>query len=156
MGKRKDRNQEGDVVLIHYQDKPMAYARIEAIEPDVKKDWHHVTLLLLTIPLRTVTWILRQAYIDGEPFTMGGQPVRLEKVERQNTGVRSQESGGLPAGGQESGDVGASSCSRVREVGVPQARRERKTEDAGKEMRRPENRQRPGQTVKVIPFKREK
>jgi len=30
-------NSEGDVVLIYYQDKPAGYARIEAIEPDIKK-----------------------------------------------------------------------------------------------------------------------
>ena len=44
-------NREGDVVLVHYQDQPMAYARIEAITPDVKKDWFQVTLLLLTVPV---------------------------------------------------------------------------------------------------------
>ena len=63
----------------------MAYARIEAIEPDMKKDWYQVTMLFLTIPAQTVTWILREAYIQGEPFTMGGQPVRVEKVEKQKT-----------------------------------------------------------------------
>ena len=71
------------MVLIHYRDKPMAYARIEAIEPDVKKDWYRVTLLFLTVPAQSVTWILREAYIHGDPFTMGGQPVRLERVEKQ-------------------------------------------------------------------------
>jgi hypothetical protein len=25
-------------------------------------------------------WILREAYINGEPFTMGGKNMRLEKV----------------------------------------------------------------------------
>ena len=73
---------EGDLVLVHYQDKPAVYARIEAVEPDIKKDWYHVTLLLLTLPAQTVTWILREAYINGESFTMGGQPMRLEKVTR--------------------------------------------------------------------------
>jgi hypothetical protein len=86
-------NKEGDVVLIRYQDKPMAYARIEAIEPDFKKDWYQVTLLFLTIPPQTVTWILREAYIHGEPFTMGGQPVRLEKVEKQKTEDGNQDTG---------------------------------------------------------------
>jgi hypothetical protein len=85
MWKKREGNQEGDVVLIHYQDKPMAYARIEAIQPDIKKDWYQVTLLFLTIPAQTVTWVLREAYIQGELFTMGGQPVRLEKVEKQKT-----------------------------------------------------------------------
>jgi hypothetical protein len=70
----------GSLVLVHYQDRPTLYARIEAIEPDVKKDWFRLTLLLLTIPAKTVTWILREEYIRGGPFTMGGQAMRLESV----------------------------------------------------------------------------
>jgi hypothetical protein len=93
MRKARDGNQEGEVVLIHYQNKPMAYARIEAIEPDLKKDWYQVTLLFLTIPPQTVTWILREAYIDGEPFTMGGKPVKLDKVEKLKTEDRKQNTG---------------------------------------------------------------
>ena len=73
---------ENDVVLIYFEDKPAVFARIEAIESDVKKNWYHVTLLLLTIPTQTVTWILLDSYINGSPFTMDGKPVRLEKVER--------------------------------------------------------------------------
>ena len=76
-----DTKSMGELVLIHYQDKPTVYARIEAIEADVKKDWYQVTLLLLTIPAKAVTWILREAYIHGAPFTMGGQSMRLEKVK---------------------------------------------------------------------------
>ena len=60
----------------------MAYARIEGINPDIKKDWYQVTLLLLTIPAQSVTWILRDEYINGASFTMGGQSMRLEKVKR--------------------------------------------------------------------------
>ena len=75
-------SRQGDVVLIYYQDKPSVYARIESIEPDLKKDWYHVTLLLLTVPAQPVTWILRSAYIAGEAFTMGGVPMRVEAVER--------------------------------------------------------------------------
>ena len=75
-------NIEGDVVLIHYQDQPTMYARIEAIQPDIKKDWYQVTLLMLTIPPQTVTWILREGYFNGEPFTMGGVPMIIEEVRR--------------------------------------------------------------------------
>lgn len=71
---------ENDLVLIYLEDKPLSFARIETIEPDIKKDWYHVTLLLLQIPLNTVTWILRDIYIDGVEFTMGGNRMRLEKV----------------------------------------------------------------------------
>jgi len=73
---------EGDLVLVHYQGNPALYARIEAIEPDVKKDWYQVTLMLLTVPSQAVTWILREEYINGTPFTMGGNSVILESVER--------------------------------------------------------------------------
>jgi hypothetical protein len=74
--------QEGDIVLIYYQDQPALFARIESIDPDVKRDWFQVTLLLLTIPTQTVTWILRREYIDGGPFTMGGRPMKLEEVKK--------------------------------------------------------------------------
>ena len=73
---------EGNVVLIYHQEDPTVFARVEHIEPDMKKDWYHVTLLLLTIPTQTVTWILRDNYIDGEVFTMGGKEMRLEEVKK--------------------------------------------------------------------------
>jgi len=69
-----------DVVLIYMEDKPQAFARIEAIEPDIKRGWYHVKLLLLQIPMAVVTWILRDVYINGETFTMEGKPMRLERV----------------------------------------------------------------------------
>jgi hypothetical protein len=72
---------EKDLVLIYYEDKPLSFARIEAIEPDHKPSWYHVSLLLLQVPVQTVTWILRDAYIDGTEFTMNGKRMRLEKVE---------------------------------------------------------------------------
>jgi len=70
----------GDVVLIYYREKPAFFARIESIEPDIKKDWFRIQLLILTIPLKTVTWILREEYINGVPFTMDGNLVRIEAV----------------------------------------------------------------------------
>ena len=71
---------ENDIVLIYFEDKPLVYARIEDITEDYKPGWNHVKLLLLQVPLQTVTWILRNAYIDGDPFTMDGKKVRLEKI----------------------------------------------------------------------------
>jgi hypothetical protein len=73
---------QGDVVLIYHQDRPAAFARIESIEPDIKRGWYHVTLLLLTIPTQTVTWILKDAYINGDPFTMGGKNMRFDEVKK--------------------------------------------------------------------------
>jgi len=71
---------ENDVVLIYFEDNPLTFARIEKISPDIKKDWYHAKLLFLQVPPQVVTWILRDAYINGEEFTMDGKRVRLEKV----------------------------------------------------------------------------
>ncbi len=71
---------ENDIVLIYLEKSPLAFARIESIEPDIKRGWYHVTLLMLQVPLQVVTWILRDAYINGEIFTMGGKEMRFEKV----------------------------------------------------------------------------
>jgi len=72
---------EKDIVLIYFEDKPLAFARIEGIEPDHKPNWYHVRLLLLQMPVQVVTWILRDAYIDGGEFTMNGKRMRLEMVQ---------------------------------------------------------------------------
>jgi hypothetical protein len=72
---------ENDLVLIYFEDKPLTFARVESILPDAKKDWYHVKLLLLQVPLQAVTWILKDAYISGTEFTMNGKKMRLEKVE---------------------------------------------------------------------------
>jgi len=69
-----------DVVLIYLEEKPQIFARVEAIEPDSKRGWFHIKLLLLQTPLHIVTWILRDTYINGETFTMDGKPIRLERV----------------------------------------------------------------------------
>jgi hypothetical protein len=85
---------EGDVILIYYQEKPSVYARIEFIEPDIKKDWYQLTLLILSVPARTVTWILREEYINGAPFTMGDTPMRLEEVKKLPIERDREEDGG--------------------------------------------------------------
>jgi hypothetical protein len=72
----------GDIVLIYYQEQPTIYGRIESIEPDSKRGWYQLGLMLLSIPPQVVTWILRDAYIEGDSFTMGGKSVRLEFVEK--------------------------------------------------------------------------
>jgi hypothetical protein len=72
---------ENDLVLIYFEDNPLVFARIEAITPDSKPDWFHVKLLMLQVPLQLVTWILRDAYIDGQEFSMNGKRLRLEEVE---------------------------------------------------------------------------
>lgn len=70
-----------DVVLIHLEDDPVSFARVESILPDSKKDWYQIKLLMLQVPLQTVTWILKGDYINGQEFHMNGKRMRLKKVE---------------------------------------------------------------------------
>jgi hypothetical protein len=69
-----------DLVLVHIDNKPGFFARIEDITPDVKPGWWQVKLLVLASPLQIFTWTLDENQIEGEPYTMGGTPIRLEKV----------------------------------------------------------------------------
>lgn len=83
-----------DLVLVHIDNKPGFYARIEDIAPDVKPGWWQVKLLVLSFPLQVFTWILDSSQIDGAPYTMGGTPVRLEKIVSP---AERQEKPGSPA-----------------------------------------------------------
>jgi hypothetical protein len=76
-----DRFREGEVVLIHFNDKPTLYARIENLRPDHKKAWWQLTFLLLTIPPQSLTWILDEDQVRGAEFTMQGNPIRIERVK---------------------------------------------------------------------------
>jgi len=69
-----------DIVLIHVDNKPGFYARVEEMVPDVKPGWWQVSLLVLTFPLQVFTWILDEYQIEGSDFTMGGTPIRMEEV----------------------------------------------------------------------------
>jgi hypothetical protein len=66
-----------DLVLVHLDRQPAFYARLNDINPDVKRGWYQVELLVLTLPPQTVVWILEEAHLNGQEFTMGGQPVQL-------------------------------------------------------------------------------
>lgn len=70
----------GDLVLIHFQGRPASFARVEEIRPQGRPGWFLCDLLVLTIPPQPATWILDREQIDGADFTMGEQPVRLERV----------------------------------------------------------------------------
>lgn len=72
--------QENDIVIVHIEDSPPFFARVESILPDVKKDWFQIKLLILQIPMNSVTWILRDIYINGQTFQMNGKDVTLELV----------------------------------------------------------------------------
>ena len=101
---KKSMTTVSDIVLIHLEDRPLAYARVEDIEPDVKQGWFRITLLVLQIPPppAVVTWILRDSYIDGEEYTMGGRRMRLEKVVAPELFERDGQEPAPPPGPEES------------------------------------------------------
>ena len=70
-----------DIVLVHFENKPAFFARVERIDPDYKRGWWHVKFFVLALPMQVMTWIIDDEQIRGADFTMGGVPVRIEKVE---------------------------------------------------------------------------
>ena len=78
MTKPGTQNAVGDVVLVHLDEQPAGYARVEEIREHSRPGWFECDLLFLGSPLQTVTWILEREQIDGAPFTMGGRPVKIE------------------------------------------------------------------------------
>jgi len=72
----------GDVVIIHIDNKPSVYARIEAIEADIKPKWYQVKLLFLSFPPQEISWILKREYLEGSPFTMKDTPIQILPLER--------------------------------------------------------------------------
>lgn len=71
---------ENDVVLIHINEQPAFFSRVEKIIADRKSGWWQISFLLLKIPLNVITWILDNEQIRGAEFTMKGVPIRIEKV----------------------------------------------------------------------------
>jgi hypothetical protein len=69
-----------DLMLVHLDRKPAFYARINDINPDVKRGWYQVELLVLSLPPQTLVWILEESHLQGEEFTMGGRPVKLVPI----------------------------------------------------------------------------
>lgn len=82
----------GEIIAVYVDNKPSVYARIEAYEADIRPGWYLVRMLLLTFPPQDVTWILREAQIDGEPFSMNSIPVILKKVEKTTVSIKEEES----------------------------------------------------------------
>ena len=115
---------ENDVVLIYLEDTPVSFARVESIEPDVKKDWYHITLLMLQIPLQTVTWTLKDLYINGDDFFMGGKRMKIEVVEapEETAPAPAVDSDSKPPGPDQSGPSSQESHGKVISLADVRAR----------------------------------
>ncbi len=71
----------GQVVLVYIDDDPGFFARVERVQPDRKKGWWQMTFLMLAIPLKTMTWVLDDEQMRGQPFTMNGVAMQIKQVE---------------------------------------------------------------------------
>jgi hypothetical protein len=71
----------GEVILVYIDNEPAFFARVEKIAPDQKKNWWQMTFLMLSIPLKTMTWILDDEQMRGQAFTMNSVPMQIKKVE---------------------------------------------------------------------------
>ena len=71
---------EQDLILVHIDEQPAFFARVEGFTADQKPKWWHVKLLVLNVPLQITSWILRLEQLNGELFTMQGTSIRIEKV----------------------------------------------------------------------------
>ncbi|MBF0549015.1 MAG: hypothetical protein HQK60_00640 [Deltaproteobacteria bacterium] len=78
--RKKESITEGDVCLIHIDNKPATFARVEEISLDRKPGWWQVRFLLLVVPMQEVVWIIDNDQITGADFTMGGTPIRIERI----------------------------------------------------------------------------
>jgi hypothetical protein len=76
---------ERDIVFISRNNKPVTYAMIEKIEPAEKKDMIKVTFVGLSLPPSRYTQILRPALLDGESFTIGGEPMVITPLNQMIT-----------------------------------------------------------------------
>ncbi|MBN1465485.1 hypothetical protein JXA02_06975 [candidate division KSB1 bacterium] len=81
----------GEVILVYIENEPVFFARVEKIEPDHKKNWWQMSFLILTVPLKSMTWILDDEQMRGQPFTMNSIPMQIKKVESPDADFRDPE-----------------------------------------------------------------
>jgi len=86
----------------------------------VKPHWWQITLLVLQAPPAKVTWILREEYIDGGQYTMGGEPMRLERLPAPSAGVPTPE---IPSGDPEDDNGGDSGAGGAKVVSLTSRRK---------------------------------
>ena len=106
----KDTIETGDIVLIAAQKPQMlVYGLIDDIVRDETKhdEWWHVSMHILSLPPRKITWTLRTPQMTGlEIFTMDGEErfmkaVRFDTEEKQpqkhmtNSGQQSKKKSSL-------------------------------------------------------------
>lgn len=73
--KFKPTTEVNDTVLIYSQDQNrIDFGRVVGIDPDVKRGWFVVSIVLLQIPFQRINWqLLPEYYTAKVPFKMNGK-----------------------------------------------------------------------------------
>jgi hypothetical protein len=71
----------GDIFLCFVDNSPAFYARVNEIAYDSKPGWYEFLFSQLGMPIQHLAWKLQGPQINGEHFTMGGKPLRIQKVD---------------------------------------------------------------------------
>ncbi len=119
-----------EIVLIYLEDAPVSFARVESILPDAKKDWYHVKLLMLQIPLQIVTWILKDEYINGNEFHMNGKLMKIIKIESPVEELPLSKSTNFYSENHQQ-DMGHGEKKKGKIVSFADLKKNRKSDDAG-------------------------
>lgn len=102
----KDTISKGDIVLIAAKNPQMlVYAMVSDIVRDTSKrdEWWHVSMHILSLPPRDVTWILRREQMTGmEIFTMDGEQRFMKAIDFGTRQSPTQEDTPSPMKGKKS------------------------------------------------------
>ena len=86
---------QGEVILIHLDDSPAYFARVDRIEPDVKEGWWKLEFLLLTFPAERINWVIRESHMAGARFMIGETSIRIEQVSPASSAGQAQSDAGM-------------------------------------------------------------
>lgn len=71
----------GDIFLCFVDNSPAFYARVNEIAYDSKPGWYEFLFSQLGMPVQHIAWKLQGQQINGDQFTMGGKPIKIQKVD---------------------------------------------------------------------------
>lgn len=70
----------GDIALVTVGESNAFCIRINDISYDVKPGWLKVFFTALTMPLENHMWTLSTEQLNGEPFSMKGTPIKIQRL----------------------------------------------------------------------------
>jgi len=71
-----------DVALLIVSGQSQCFARVEQIVEDTAPGWVNVTFTILVVPTKVLRFIVPESALIGGEFSVGGTPMRFEKLAR--------------------------------------------------------------------------